>query len=402
MKKILLLIVLLVSLNGFAQQYRYYKAQLHCHSTHSDGVMSPQTVAQEYINRGYEIVFLTDHNYMTESNEYAQPNFLAINAEEYTFDKHINGFFVNHTVDASGFDAQQSVDSIRAQGGLVQFNHPVVAATNDWSYTYPQFMELENGPDFIEIHNAGTDMIPLAQFNMNIWDSLLMQDRRIWGTSTDDMHKLSEGYIIPTIDIGWIMIRLNTLSEDSVRSALLRGDFYGSNGVEISNYSVEGNTINISTTNATSIKFVGDNGQVLSTVSASYGSFTRTTQKYVRIVLEKAGYLSGVDTKYAFTQPVFFENTNGLSNNNKIFASVFSYPNPCENNLNICFNSEKTGEVKIDIYDITGKNILSEINHDMQKGYNEIPINVSQLKQGLYIYTVDFNGYKTTQKFTKF
>lgn len=401
MKKLLFTFLALMSLNVFAQQYTYHKAQLHCHSTNSDGVMSPQTVAQEYLSRGYEIVCLTDHNFMTPAGNYATPGMLTISSEEYTFAKHINGFFLNHTVDASDFDAQQTIDSIRAQGGLIQFNHPVVAATNDWSYTSTQFMALHNGPDFIEIHNAGTDMIPLATFKMAIWDSLLMAGRKIWGTSTDDMHKLTEGYVIPTIDIGWVMVYANTLTEDSIRAALLRGDFYGSNGIDISYYSIDGNTINISSSNATKIKFIGDGGQLLSEVSGSSAAFTRTNQRYIRIELANDGIL-GVGAKYAFTQPVFFDNTSNITENNKEFQhNITSYPNPATSDVNICYNTEKESNVKINIYDLTGKLIINIEKVISNTGFNEMKLDISKLNSGIYFYSVNINGLITTKKFTK-
>ena len=150
MKKIIVLLLAFVSLNSFSQQpYRYYKAQLHCHSTNSDGVMSPLTVAQEYQSRGYEIVCLTDHNYMTPDNIYALPGLLTISSEEITFDKHMNGWFLKHTIDGTGFFPQEAIDSVRAQGGLIQFNHPVISPStsfpfySDWSYNYSQFMALQ-------------------------------------------------------------------------------------------------------------------------------------------------------------------------------------------------------------------------------------------------------------------
>ena len=404
MKKAMLIILLLMSVNAYTQSYSYHKAQLHCHSTNSDGAMNPATMAQEYINRGYEIVCLTDHNYMTPANTYSQSGLVTINSEELTFDKHMNGWFLNHTIDATGYTPQQAIDSVRAQGGLIQFNHPVIAPSttfpfySDWSYTYSQFMALQNGPDMIEVHNAGTDLLG-ATFNMAIWDSLLMSNRKTWGTSTDDMHDLTTGYLIPTIDIGWVMIRLNTLSPDSVRAALLRGDFYGSNGVEISNYTVNGNTINISSTNATTIKFIGDWGQLLTEVTGSTATFTRTTQRYVRIELEKAGIL-GVGAKYAFTQPVFFDNT-GVGNDNGFKPNLTSYPNPCNNKINICFNTEKKSDVIIEIYDITGKKITTVNKSIQQDGYNEIPVDVTKLNPGVFIYTININGLMTTNKFTK-
>ena len=400
MKKIIFLIFFSYYFCLSAQEYTYHKAQLHCHSINSDGFMSPQSVAQEYFKRGYEILFLTDHNTMTPSSQYSIPGLLTINSEECTFDKHINGFFIKHTIDASGLNAQQVIDSIRAQGGLIQFNHPVRALKNDWSYNYSQFMELNSGPDFIEIHNEGTDMIPFAKFNMNIWDSLLMSNRKIWGTFSDDMHSLKEYHLFKSIDIGWIMILTNSLSEDSVKAALLRGDFYGSNGVEISNYNVKGNEINISSTNATKIKFIGDYGKILSEVNGTVASFKRTTEKYIRIVLEKSNIL-GIKNDYAYTQPVFYNDSPAnIILTDSILAQT-SIIKTCCDTLNICFRTEKKSEVLVEIYDIKGTRILCATNILENIGYNEIPIDISFLNNGEFYYTLNIDGLSTRQKFNK-
>ena len=261
-------------------------------------------------------------------------------------------------------------------------------------------MELNNGPDLIEIHNAGTDMIPLATFNRAIWDSILSSNKIIWGTSTDDMHKLTEGLIIPTIDIGWVMIRCNTLSRDSVYAALARGDFYGTNGIEISHYSVQGNTINISSTNATKIKFFGDNGQLFFEVNGSSATYTRTTQKYLRIELENEGTF-GVGAKYAFTQPIFFNSSTEIVNNNGFQLNLSTYPNPCTNKLNVCFNTEKESNVLFEIYDLTGKLLMSEKNTIPHGGFNDLSFDVFKLKPGVYLYKITLDGSSIVKKFTK-
>ena len=40
----------------------YYKCELHCHTLHSDGKMSPDTLARRAAERGLAAVALTDHN----------------------------------------------------------------------------------------------------------------------------------------------------------------------------------------------------------------------------------------------------------------------------------------------------------------------------------------------------
>ena len=39
-----------------------FKANLHCHSTHSDGKLSPQEVADLYARAGYQVLCIADHN----------------------------------------------------------------------------------------------------------------------------------------------------------------------------------------------------------------------------------------------------------------------------------------------------------------------------------------------------
>ena len=41
---------------------RYFKANLHTHTTVSDGKLSPEEIKQQYKDRGYQILCLTDHN----------------------------------------------------------------------------------------------------------------------------------------------------------------------------------------------------------------------------------------------------------------------------------------------------------------------------------------------------
>ena len=39
-----------------------FKANLHCHSTHSDGRLAPQEVADLYAEKGYQVLCIADHN----------------------------------------------------------------------------------------------------------------------------------------------------------------------------------------------------------------------------------------------------------------------------------------------------------------------------------------------------
>ena len=42
----------------------YYKANLHCHSTNSDGKATPEQLKEEYMKQGYSVIAYTDHEHM--------------------------------------------------------------------------------------------------------------------------------------------------------------------------------------------------------------------------------------------------------------------------------------------------------------------------------------------------
>gem|GEM_PF-6882561 len=55
-----------VANNPYQTTGSWYKAQLHCHTTRSDGALTPEKVVQEYSSLGYHILAITDHNRITD------------------------------------------------------------------------------------------------------------------------------------------------------------------------------------------------------------------------------------------------------------------------------------------------------------------------------------------------
>ena len=60
----------------------FYKANLHCHTTVSDGNMTPQDVKDEYTAHGYSIVAFTDHDVLIPHMDLNDEGFLALNGFE--------------------------------------------------------------------------------------------------------------------------------------------------------------------------------------------------------------------------------------------------------------------------------------------------------------------------------
>ena len=64
------------------EQGQFYKANLHCHSTLSDGRLTLEQLKQAYRGQGYAIVAYTDHNRYAWHPELCDEGFLALAAYE--------------------------------------------------------------------------------------------------------------------------------------------------------------------------------------------------------------------------------------------------------------------------------------------------------------------------------
>jgi len=71
----------------------WLKGNTHTHTTNSDGVCKPEEIALEYERRGYDFVFLTDHDKRTVPDATIKKP-LLIPAEEvaFTYKGHIYHF----------------------------------------------------------------------------------------------------------------------------------------------------------------------------------------------------------------------------------------------------------------------------------------------------------------------
>ena len=61
---------------------KFYKANLHCHTTVSDGRRTPAEIKADYMAQGYSIVAYTDHELMYPHPELSDDSFLAMNGYE--------------------------------------------------------------------------------------------------------------------------------------------------------------------------------------------------------------------------------------------------------------------------------------------------------------------------------
>ncbi len=400
MKKNLLFFVLMTSfVIGFSQA-RYYKTQMHCHTTNSDGGYSPQDLALKYKNAGYEIIMITDHNHLTLENEVDVPGMLVIQSEELTFERHMNGFFLNSVIEPTeSYTCQDAINDVKAQNGLIMLNHycegPI---TNDsWAVGADEILTF-NGLDMLEIWNTGTETIQTND-DKSIWDAVLTAGKVVWGSATDDFHPS----VIEALEFnkGWNMIWLDSLCPLNVYDALQNGRFYASTGVNITNYQVQdmgtSKIINIASDNATKILFWGPNHQKILQVNSNTASFVLQNYDYIRVELIKEGIL-GTGKTYAWTQPIFL-NTSTEIGMDKNLASISISPNPTNSFTNVKVNLPHAQSLSIIIKDISGRTVKSVFEGFANDTTMSVLVDVSTLNSGIYFVSLETENGVFVKKF---
>ena len=252
---------------------QFYKANLHCHTTVSDGKLSPEQVKDAYKARGYSVVAYTDHDIMITHDELNDDGFLALHGYEmesgdqtkpfkfrktchmcfialdpdnlkqvcYHRSKYLigNGEQYRHLAQYDDnypdYERKYSHECIsemmqigRDNGFFVTYNHPVWSLEDRGDYSG------YHGMHAMEICNYGCFVAGFAEYNPIIYDDMLRMGKRIYCIGTDDNHN-GAPLDSPRCDSfgAFTMIKADKLEYKTITDALLAGNFYASQGPEI-------------------------------------------------------------------------------------------------------------------------------------------------------------------------
>ncbi len=90
---------------------------------------------------------------------------------------------------------------------------------------------------------------------------------------------------------------------------------------------------------------------------------------------------------------------SGVRENKAFSASTKAYPNPASDLLTIETQVKQNVTVMVRVYDILGNEVMPETSVNFKSGMNQLPVDVNQLKPGVYFYTLNGNGINTSSKF---
>lgn len=263
------------------EEYGQYKADLHAHTSVSDGWFSPHIVVDRYHDLGYNILALADHNVQTypwqkfssfkassvtqgrydesrfdgipyedifvyENRDPENIGMVAIQSNEISQHHHLGSYFSNighydefignyfsMDADFNTTTTEESLEAIAEKNGLAIIFHP---GGYDGQHSGRPFHEIEWYVNLyrrydhligMEVYNGFIDNWDYMdgkqnQASLHRWDSTLVQlmpDRPVWGFANDDFHGGTMGRT-------WNVLLLPALSIGEVRNGMENGLSY--------------------------------------------------------------------------------------------------------------------------------------------------------------------------------
>ncbi|WHH58241.1 metallophosphoesterase [Petroclostridium sp. X23] len=325
-----------------------YKADFHAHSVESDGADEPADMIEEHYSKGYDILAMTDHNFVSttwDRSDRPERTYLTseraaqMNAgtdrngrgmigipysDEQSRSDHVNTFWANFN-NESGATLEGNIAQCETLGGISHINHPGrytggSSTANDGADGKAASNDLHNVAKYVNLFRKYSSCVGMEIINKKdgdsysdriLWDNILKQtmpERPVWGFSNDDTHALANTGFSYNI----MLMPENTL--ENVRNSMENGTFYAvakvakrelgsdftANGPtpKITNIVVDQqeNSIAIEGENYTTIEWIADGEIIAAGNTIDLNDHEQEISTYIRAQLKGDGGIS-------FTQP---------------------------------------------------------------------------------------------------
>ena len=249
---------------------KQFKANLHSHTTISDGSKTPEEMKAFYKEKGYNILAITDHGRLIDHSALDDEDFIMITAVEFWVgggglklgnsnidramefnlfakDQHNTSLepFKAKTKTYSYDYAQFVIDTANENGFLVCLNHP------GCSFLNTEFVRRFNGIFAMEVYNRDAILCGVNEGGISMYSEMLRHDKPWCCIASDDAHSFPNS---PTPACGFVMISADELKYDKIMASLEAGNFYASSGPVIDELYIEDGIVHLK---CSPVKFIG-------------------------------------------------------------------------------------------------------------------------------------------------
>lgn len=255
-----------MSVDAFSAPGRFFRGNLHTHSTRSDGAISPEEVCKRYRERGYDFICLSDHfmesyNFpITDTTEYRTDKFTTILGAECHAPATANGekwhiLAVGLPLDFSqnlpGETGPQIAQRCADAGAFVAIPHP------EWYGLSLEDSESIASASAVEVYNHTSQVKQARGGGAYYLDDILSSGRPMNALACDDAHWNVAGDENRDAFGGWVMVKSEQNEPDDLLAALKSGHYYSSQGPLIEDLEIKDGFIEVKCSEAIQIIVVG-------------------------------------------------------------------------------------------------------------------------------------------------
>jgi hypothetical protein len=247
--------------SAFAGPGRFYKGNLHTHSSASDGARSPADVCALYREAGYDFLALTDHFLLrygfpiVDTRPFRREGFTTILGAELHAPATAAGetwhlLAVGLPLDFSPPAPDETASALAARsvaaGAFLAIPHPAwYALTVDDAMTIA-------GAHAVEVYNHTSAVRTARGDGMYLLDQLLARGLPVQACATDDAHLHCDDAFG-----GWVMVKAIANEPDALLDSLKAGRYYSTQGPLIEGIEWSAETVTVRCTPAAAVMVLG-------------------------------------------------------------------------------------------------------------------------------------------------
>lgn len=247
---------------AFSAPGRFFRGNIHTHSTRSDGVLAPEAVCRLYAEAGYDFLCLSDHFLqaygfpVVDTALFRRDGFTTLFGAEIHAPKNSHGEIWHLLACGLPLDFAplgQEEDAVSLAGRAVAAGAFLGIAHPQWSS-----LRIEDGRQMaaiahaVEIYNTGCHIECDRPDGTALLDALLSEGHRLTGYAADDAHFKNDDGLG-----GWMMVKAADGEPETLLAAMKAGLFYSSRGPRIEDIAIEDDTLHVAASPAAGIAVVG-------------------------------------------------------------------------------------------------------------------------------------------------